>query len=104
MFPTPRTVRYTHRRLARPARLRNWAGQTFREASARLGNAAERLPLPALLRRHLSKGDAAFILAAYAIPLPGTGLVAAALVGGKLGCRHLHGRWTRRIATRAYGG
>ncbi|GAB0118977.1 hypothetical protein Acid7E03_30490 [Acidisoma sp. 7E03] len=76
----------------------------MRGATTRFGHAAERLPMPALLRRHLSKGEAAFILAAYAIPLPGTGLVAAAIVGGKIGCRHLHSRWTGRGATRAYGG
>lgn len=57
---------------------------------------SDRIPLPAGLRRHISRGDAAFIAAAYAIPLPGTALFAALLVALKLGIR----RALRRSAAR----
>lgn len=62
------------------------------------------LPVPAVLARHISKGDATFIAIAYAIPLPGTGLVAAAIVGGKIGARHLRGRLKPLPAAPAYRG
>jgi len=48
-----------------------------------------RLPGLAAARRHLSRKDLAFIAAAYAIPLPGTALFAAMIVGSRLGCGHL---------------
>jgi hypothetical protein len=62
------------------------------------GDFAANVPLPATVRKSLSKGDFAFIVAACAIPLPGTGLLAAAIVVGRLGCKHL--RRLLRPATR----
>lgn len=49
----------------------------------------EKIPVPAVARKHLSRKDVAFIAAAYAIPLPGTALFAAAIVASKLACRQL---------------
>ena len=51
-----------------------------------------KLPIPSIVRKNLSRKDVAFIAAAYAIPLPGTALFAAAMVGSKHGCRHLRNR------------
>ncbi|MCB8876070.1 hypothetical protein [Acidisoma silvae] len=68
-----------------------FAQTTIRQASAVIGT----VPVPAVVKKHVSKKDAAFIAAAYAIPLPGTGLLAAIIVAGKLAVRHRRSRWQR---------
>ena len=74
-----------------------FARTTFRKTAVAVGN----IPVPAVIRKHVSKKDAAFIAAAYAIPLPGTGLIAAMIVGGKLAVRHRRSRWQRLPAVGA---
>ncbi len=73
-------------------------------AMRKAGDVIDKIPVPAAIRRHVSRKDAAFIAAAYAIPLPGTGLVAAAIVGSKLGYRHWRGRLKRDATVNAYNG
>ncbi|MCQ8278025.1 hypothetical protein NFI95_06145 [Acetobacteraceae bacterium KSS8] len=63
------------------------------QRAIRLGAA---LPMPDWLKRNLSRREAAFIAAAYAIPLPGTALIAALLVGGRRLFRRLRRRWVER--------
>lgn len=50
---------------------------------------SDRIPLPAIVRRNITRGDAAFIAAAYMIPLPGTALLAALVVGLRHAIRNL---------------
>jgi hypothetical protein len=64
----------------------------------------KKVPVPAVVRKHLSKKDMAFIAAAYAIPLPGTALFAAAIVGSNHGCRHLRSRLKPRLTVNASNG
>jgi hypothetical protein len=66
--------------------------EVTRSALRKADEFTKKVPLPAIVKQHISKKDAAFIAAAYAIPLPGTGLFAAAIVGGKLSCRLLRSR------------
>ena len=52
--------------------------------------------MPGWLKRNLSKRETAFIAAAYAIPLPGTALIAALLVGLRRLFRRLRRHWAER--------
>lgn len=79
-------------------------GQVSQVALRKAGDFTRTIPVPAIVRKHVSKRDAAFIAAAYAIPLPGTALIAAAIVGSKLGYRHWRGRLQRDAAVNAFNG
>jgi len=72
--------------------------KTAQRAFRKIIELAGRIPVPAAFAKHLSKKDLAFIAAAYAIPLPGTALFAAAIVGSRLGCGHLRSRLKPRLA------
>ena len=74
-----------------------------RLAQQRAERLSASIPVPASVRRHVSKRDATFIAAAYAIPLPGTALVAAILVGLKIAARQMRLRWRRKSIAIAGG-
>jgi hypothetical protein len=76
----------------------------FTAARAQIMQFARKIPVPAAIKRNLTKADIAFIAAAYAIPLPGTALFAAALVGSKHGCRHLRNRFKYGLILNASNG
>jgi hypothetical protein len=78
--------------------------QVSQGALRKAGDFTRTIPVPAIVRKHVSKRDAAFIAAAYAIPLPGTALIAAAIVGSRLGYRHWRGRLQRDAAVNAFNG
>lgn len=78
--------------------------QVAQVALRKAGKFAGKVPVPAVVKKHVSKKDMTFIAAAYAIPLPGTALFAAAIVGTKLGCRHLHSRLNPKFTVDASNG
>lgn len=65
---------------------------------------AGKIPVPAVVKKHVSKKDAAFIAAAYAIPLPGTAFCAAIIIAAKLGIRHLRNRLKPALTINASNG
>jgi hypothetical protein len=71
--------------------------QVTREAFHEVREFTKKLPVPSIVKKNLTKADIAFIAAAYAIPLPGTALFAAAIVGSKYGCRHFRNRFKPRL-------
>jgi hypothetical protein len=66
--------------------------QVMQGAFRKADEFTKKIPVPSIVKKNLSKADVAFIAAAYAIPLPGTALFAAAMIGSKHGCRHLRNR------------
>lgn len=63
-----------------------------------------KIPVPAGIKKHLSKKDVALIAAAYAIPLPGTALFAAVIVAGMHGFGHMRNRLKPQLALDAGNG
>jgi len=78
--------------------------QVAQVALRKAGEVTKKVPVPAVVKKHLSKKDLAFIAFAYAIPLPGTALFAAAIVGSKLVCRQLRSRLKPRLMVNASNG
>jgi hypothetical protein len=72
-------------------------------ALRRADELAQKIPVPDVLKKHLSQKDAAFIAVASAIPVPGTGLFAALIVGGKFSYKFLRNSSDHRPTVDASG-